>query len=485
MTEPTSPPPTLVIGLETLRTALRERWSTLVIFFVAVVSVTLVVSMLKTRTYEAVALIQLMPRAGLEVAVEEVVRNDVGGYLEGQQRARTQIQIIYSRSVLSEVLSAYGDLGHGEEFPAGTEATIALSRRMKVQPRENTQLVEIAVVHEDPERAAILANLITDAYSSFNLDARTDAARDSKGWIDTRIQGAREELDHASDATMDFRQDHDLVDVDEGVNGVTSRLESLQAALGEATTQRVLLQSELDNYRRLLNSGEFLVLAGMFPEDPTLDTMSRERASIVVESAEVLSRYGKQHPEHQRAVERMERVDALLEEAVQRNIEGVRSQVRTHSRQAEHIESELQEVKTELLERQRLLRTYDSLKIDEDRANELYSSLSTRVTEVDLQAHSELNDVRIVDRAVAPSRPSSPNVKLNMAAAIMVGLFGGLALAIGHHRLQVYGLLSSPSASTPAAPPPPAPPPPPASSGAKVTTVGESIGESGGTGATT
>ncbi len=433
MTEPTSPP-ALGFDLEALRVAIWEHRVTAVVFFAAVVSMTLVGTLLSTPKFRAVALIHLMPRAGLEVAVEEVVRNDVGGYLEGQQRARTQIQIILSRSVLEEVLQTYRDLGYGEEFPTGPDAVNALSRILAVKPRENTQLVEIGVEHRDAERAAILANLIADVYSSFNLSSRTYAARDSKGWIDTRIRGAKEDMDAASTAALTFRQEHDLVDVEEGVNGVTARLNSLQAALGEATTQRVLLQSELDNYQRLLNRGEFLVLAGMFPADPTLDTMSRERASIVVESAEVLARYGENHPEHQRAVERMERVDSLLDEAVRRNIDGVRSQVRTLSRQEEQIAGELRTVKGELLERQRYQQQYEALKFDEERSRGLYDSLKARVTEVDLQAHSELNDVRIVDHAVAPTRPSSPNLPLNLAVAMMVGIFGGCGLAVIRHR---------------------------------------------------
>ncbi len=458
MIQPSPPPPAPALDLGAFRDALREYWSTALIFFFAVVLVALAASVFATRKYQAMALIQLMPRAGLEVAVEEVVRNDVGGYLEGQQRARTQIQIIYSRSVLEQVLGYYAELGYSEEFPVGPEATHALSRKMVVKPRENTQLVEIAVEHTDPDRAAVLANLIADVYTSFNLEARTDAARDSKGWIDTRIQESRGELEQSSVATLNFRQDHDLVDIDEEVNGITTRLESLQAALGETTTQRVLVQSELDNHRRLLRRGEFLVLASMFPEDPTLDTMSRERASIVVESAEVLARYGENHPEHQRAVERMTRVDALLEEAVQRNINGVKSRVSTLERQEQQIEVEVQEVKAELLERQRLQRQYDALQLDEDRARELYDSLKDRVTEVDLQAHSELNDVRIVDRAIAPTRPSSPNVKLNMAAALMVGIFGGVALAVGRFRFgYLLGIGPSPVAVAVVEAPPPGP----------------------------
>ncbi len=453
MAEPSPSVSSSGLDLEIFRTALREHRITIAVFFCAVVFGTLVMTLLTTRKYEASALIHLMPRGGLEVAVDEVVKADAEGYLEGQARARTQIQIIYSRSVLDEVLVYYRDLGYGDEFPEGPDATQKLARMMRVQPRENTQLVEIAVEHPSPQKAAVLANLIADVYCSFNLDSRTVAARESIDWIDTRIASAREELEVATTAVIAFKREHGVADIDKQVNGVTTRLDSLQQALGETTAERVLLESELDNYERLLNQGQYLVLAGMFPGDAALETLASRRASVAVETADVLSRYGEQHPEHQRAVQQVQQVDSLLAQTIKKNVMGVRSRAAALGRQEERIQAEMSVLEEQLLERQRLQREFDSLAVEEERAKALYDSLKARVTEVDLQASSELNDVRIVDRAVPPSRPSSPNMVLNMAAALMVGAFGGLALALLRVRFW--------PGTQPPAPPPPAPPPPP------------------------
>lgn len=427
-----------------MRTTLGRYWATGLVFFLATVMVAVAVSLLANPRYQAMALIQLMPRAGQEVAVEEVVRSDVGGYLEVQQRARTQIQIILSRTVLGRVLEEYAARGY-DDIPPSPAGARALARSMSVQPRENTQLVEIVVEHVNPERAALLANLVADVYSAFNLDARTDAARDSKGWIDTRIQAARAELEAASAATLAFQRKHDLVEVDQR-DHTDARLAALQEVLGEVTAERVVLRSTLYRHLRLLEDGEYLVLAGMYLDDTTVNTILRERAAIGVESAEVLARYGEQHPEHQRAVGRMAQVDALLEEALRSRIDGVRSRLRTLSLREQEIAAALKEVKAEILEQQRLQRQYKELELDEQRARDLYDSLKERETEIDLQAHSELNDVRIVDRAVTPTRPASPNLPLNLAVAFVVGLLGGFGLMVARWRLAAA---AAPSAGPP------------------------------------
>lgn len=433
MNEPTPQPPARRLDLDTFLLAIREQRSTFILFFACVLFASVLVTVTTKRKYSAVALIQLMPRAGREVDVNEVVKNDDGGYMESRDRARTQIQIILSRSVLEAVIRAYNAKGYDDLQPT-SEGVGALLKSMSVGPREDTQLVEIGVTHVDPEQAAILANLVADVYAQSNLDARTDAARETKGWIDARAESSRADLEAASSKVMAFKQEHDLVDVDEKVNDITTRMSSLQAALGEATTQRVLLQGQLDGHTRLLNKGEYEVLAGMF-QDPALETLSKQHATIVADSAEVLARYGDQHPEHQRAVERIARVEALLKEEVVRNVDGERARVQTLARQEAQITEELDKVKAELLEKQRLQEEYGQLKLEEDRVRKLYGSLGDRGTEVDLQARSRLNDVRIVDRAVAPTSPSTPNVTLNLGVALVIGIGGGLALALVRHRL--------------------------------------------------
>ena len=415
-------------------TALNEQRQTFVIFVCAVVLAAAIASLLSTKQYEAVALIQLMPRAGKEVDVNQVVKTDDAGYLEGRDRARTQIQIILSRTVKEEVVRRYIALGN-DDIEASASGYESLGRKMSASPREDTQLVEIAVMHPNPERASVLANLIADVYCDSNLDARTDAAREAQGWLSGQTTSSRAVLDELSKKVMDFKEANDLVDVDEKVDGITARMNALQAALGVAATQRVLLESTLDEHRYLLSRGQYDVLAGMFA-DPALETMAKEHATIVTEAAEVLSRYGVQHPEHQRAVAHIKRVEDLIAEEVKRNVDGERSEVETLRRQEAQITEALTLVKVELLDKQRLQAQYSSLKLEEDSARKLYGSLGERGAEVDLQARSRLNDVRVVDRALTPTRPAKPNIPLNMAMALALGVGGAFVLVLARLRFN-------------------------------------------------
>lgn len=434
MTEPAAPLPRRDLDLAGLAQALfDERWVILTVLGASVVA-TLVGSLLQTPQFKGVALIQMKPRAGQEITTNEVVNNDQAGYMEARERARTQLQIILSRSIREEVVKQYHLLGFTDiaDSPEGYDS---LRGKMSAEPREDTQLVEIGVLHPDAARSAVLANLVADVYVRFNLSTRTDAARETQKWLDSQSRSSRTELDAATTKVMAFKEEHGLEDIDERVDDISTRMGALQTAMGAATAERVLLESTVASHRALLARDQFAVLAGMF-DDPALETMLREQATLVTETADVLARYGEQHPEHQRAVEHIKRVKALIATEVRRNVDAEGARVVALKEQESQLAAELDQVKAELLVKQRLQSQYSELKGDEDRARKMFGSLGERGAEVDLQARSQLNDIRVIDRAIPPQKPSTPNIPLNVGMAFVVGLIGGVAGALVRRRLN-------------------------------------------------
>jgi capsular exopolysaccharide synthesis family protein len=368
------------------------------------------------------------------VDVDAVVKHDDGGYMERRDRARTQMQIIQSRAIAEQVVERYASEG-GTDLPGGAAGVDALRAALAVQPKEDTELVEISVTHVQPDVAALLANLVAEVYAASNLTMRTDAAREAQGWIGAQSEAHKATLDDASTKVLAFKQQYDVADIDQAVDGVTARLAALEAAASDATTQRLLLESRLSQHKALLARGAADVLTAAF-DDPGLRALAQERARVITETAEVLARYGEQHPEHRSARERVARIDALITQEVERGIDGERAQVDTLRRQEAQIAEELAQVKAELLEKQRLRAEYSVLKQEEDNARAVFGTLGERRAEVDLQASTRLNDVRLVDRAVPPKRPVKPNVLLNMLAAALVGSAGGVAIALLRNRMS-------------------------------------------------
>lgn len=412
----------------------RRRWVWVLGFVSGTMVAAILASLFASRQYQAVALIHLLSRAGQEVAFNETLQYDPANYLEGRERARTQLQIILSRGVREEVLQRYVGLGY-DDYSTDEAGLERFARNLSAGPREDTQLVEIRVVHTDPERAATLANLVAEVYRERNLEARREAARETKLWLESRNLQIKGKVDEAGDALLRFKSSHDMIDAGEPLDGISERLSTLQRTHSETVASRVQAESRSSDFRRLAGKGDWDLLAGMI-DDPTLLALARERAVVVARDAEIQARYGDQHPESRRSQSHRERVEAALIEQVNRNVEAERSKANMLRRQEQQLAQEIDRVKQELLEKQRLQDEFEVLRAEHERARKVYESLGERGSQVELQAHTQLNDVRIVDWAVPPLRPFKPNVPLNLALGLFVGLGGGVGLALLAHRFD-------------------------------------------------
>lgn len=420
------------IDIDLIRRILVDQWLTIAAFMVVGVGAVAIGTSFAVPWYTAVAVIQLLPQAGSEVEVTEVRKLDEGGYMEGRDRARTQIQIIQSRPVREEVVRRYRDQGY-RDLTANAEGYGQLKQWLSAGPREDTQLVEVRVEHSLPEAAALLANLTAQVYYETNLDFRRNAARDTQKWIEGQEGSYEAQLDAATRELLAFNETHGLVDIDGSVDETSTRLIALQRALADTNTKRVMLGGELAEHERLLSRGRTDVLAGMF-NDVALRAISQKYAEMQSEAAEARGRYGDKHPEVRQATANLEEVKNLVGQEVMRLIKAERTDYQALRRQEQRLTDEMAEVKLLLLERQRLGKQFDRLARAEAEARELVTALESRGAEVDMQAQTQLSDIRIVDLAAPPTRPSKPNKPLNLAMAFIVSLVGGLALAVVRYQ---------------------------------------------------
>ncbi|SCX97955.1 polysaccharide biosynthesis tyrosine autokinase [Thiohalorhabdus denitrificans] len=130
-------------------------------------------------------------------------------------------------------------------------------------------------------------------------------------------------------------------------------------------------------------------------------------SELEMERAEVGQKLGEQHPTMQ-SMERKRRELEQNKEQLQSRIQG------------------LPDTQQELLR----------LKRDVEVQQELYTSLLNKSQELRLSKAGTIGNVRIVDEAILPERPSGPNRPLIFLAAGVVGLIGGSALVFLRKALR-------------------------------------------------
>ena len=420
--------PLIDFHLEDIWPILRKQRNVILLFLGTVLITTLVGGLLRTREYRATALIHLSPHVGQEVAVSEVVDMNTRGYFEVQQFYRTQIQIILSRSVREEVIRRYQALGY-DDVRLEDDGARELSGMMAVVPEEQSQLVDISVVHTDPEQAAILANLIAEVYSDRTLANRRDASSNAVRWLEGQIEDYGRKVSDSTEALHAYKGEADVVDIEARLNTLDARLGALNAALAEKSTEQALLETTLQGHEDLRSKGRYDQLAKVL-SSPLLETASRDLASALAHHADVAARYGPQHPEFRQSDARVKALEGSIHDEIDRLVAGEHAALQQLVATTGHLAEEVADRKTDMLVYQRKASEYDALQKDLQRAQAFYEKLSSRLEEVSLTAETQLNNVDIVDRAVAPETPYKPNIPMSMMVALLVGVVGGIGLAL-------------------------------------------------------
>ncbi len=415
-------------GPVTLTTA--EIWAMLKIqrkviaaFVAAVVVVALVGSLLAKKQYRATALIQISPRAGQELRVEEVVDFE----REAQERtfAKTQLGLLQSRST-AEAAIAENELEGYTDFTMKNDGAAKLSKMLTVTPRTDTELVEVSIVDRDPERAARLANLVTNAFRSQNLKARLDLSSEAKLWLGRQLGEYNKRIVEETEDLIKYQGANNLADAEEEVTQLSATMDALNRAYGDVNTQRVLLETTVNAHDALKARGAYESLAKDMAT-PLVTALTAEYSAAATENAKISARYLEQMPERVESEARLRSFDVELRKEVDRTLATEKAQLEILRSKEASLAAETDAAKARLLARQRLHSEYESRQLKLERSKQFYSTLSQRDGELELAGQTKLNNVHVIDEARPELKPVSPNIPRNLAMALALGVvFGSL-----------------------------------------------------------
>jgi capsular exopolysaccharide synthesis family protein len=428
--------PSTGLQLRDLAAILQMQWRIVAGCTAAAVVAALVHGVFATRQYRATAVMHLSATAGQELKVERVVDVDQYNRWNRQMFVQTQLEVIRSRSLLTDVLKQYAEFGPGyEDLPVDGNGVPRLVEMLDVNPRQGTELIDLSVTCSDPDKAAVLANLVSETYRTKNLDDTRLAARDAKLWLQEQIKLYRQRIDESTRAMISYQADNDLADVQEQETSLATRMDSLNSAYAEINTERILLETEVYSHERLLREGAYGELAKDM-DTPLVGSLTQNWASAVSEHARLAARYGELHPERRQAKARLDQIEQELRTEVELSLSAERKKLSQLRRKEESLKTEIDGGKGQLLGVTGKREQYDKLKVDLERAKEFYVRLNQRNDEVDLQSQTQLNNVSIVDAARPNTRPVSPNVLLNLLIALCGGFVGGIGLGLAREYLD-------------------------------------------------
>jgi capsular exopolysaccharide synthesis family protein len=399
----------------------RYRWK-ISGFVAAVVIATLIVSARLTPVFESTTIIDIDRQTPAGVIGQEAVRGEVN---DSDQFLATQIKLVQSDSVLRPVDRRF-HLREQERqelslSPRAGEAPVTLKNLMVTRP-PNTYLLLIAYRSPDPQLAADSANAVAQSYLEHTYNIRLRSSAGVAMFMEKQLDELKAKMERSSQALAGFERDLNVINPEEKINILGSRLLQLNTEYTNSQAERLKKEAAFDSVR----DGS-MEAALTTPQGETLRKLMEHYDEAEEHFVEIQSHYGARHPEYRKAQAKLNEVQSALHAARQDTAARVEIEYLESQRREAMVKQAVGDAKTEFDHMNARSFEYQALKREADADKNLYEELVRKIKEAGINAGFQNSEIRIADPARPALKPVFPNIPLN---ALLAFLFAAL-LAVG------------------------------------------------------
>ncbi len=170
--------------------------------------------------------------------------------------------------------------------------------------------------------------------------------------------------------------------------------------------------------------------------NPVVQELLKHKADLDEQYLAAVDQYGPNYPKVLRLAREQKEVEENLEKARKTLIEGVEQDFNTARSRVELLQQNLDKQKAEANDLAEKLVQYHILQHDAESNKQLYDGLLQKLKEAGITAGLRSSNIRVVDPALTPSSPSRPQKARNILLAFLVGLVGGVGLALFREYLD-------------------------------------------------
>jgi succinoglycan biosynthesis transport protein ExoP len=417
---------------------LRKHQWLILFFLLTIVTIVTIATFRMQNVYEATAVVDVEKE---NTPIHFTDSESYELYEDSEQYINTESKILTSetlamRTVKSmglDALPQFGGSGKPIKSPApGTEAALerpaALSAflgSLSVARVPNSNLLNVKFESTDPSLAAHVVNAHLNNFIEQNFQSRFEAANQASTWLAGQLNEMKIKVEQAEDARIAYERENQIWTIDEKNDISSQKLADLNKLLTDAQTDRINKEAVY----QLVQAGNYEAIPAV-RESNVIQDILKQQSTLSAQYTDAVTQYGPKFPKVVRLQAQLKDLDQLItREKV--NI-GNQLEAEYHgSRQRELLlKDALDQQKAQSNQMAEKLVQYSILKHDADVNKQLYDGMLQKLKEAGITAGLRSSNIRIVDPALIPTGPSRPNRSRNIILSILVGLIGGIGLAL-------------------------------------------------------
>ena len=406
---------------------LKKRQLTVGLFCGILMGTVTIGTMLSTPYFGSTATLEISPNTS-SVLGRDNLSEVVSLSAQDERRAyyATQYRIMQSRSIIEETVSRLQERHGITDFDEVEDTFEHFRSILKVQPDLDSRLVLVTVEYPDKDKAALFSNTLAETYIEMNLQRSLDTANSAFTWLRDQQEVYRQRKYESDQKVHEFKYENRLSEI----QSVEGNLGQLRERLGATHAERIALEATYSRGMKLATAKQWTGLAThMSEESPVLQSLLQTFRTAEQERDALAVRYLPKHPKMVRAQAKLDGLTTQIQAQVLQLMTGKEAEIKMITEREMALDAAAQqgEASLEGLEKKGIELAF--LQANADKNAGLFSSLDTRMSEVDLASLVQSNNIWFIDRAVAIADRVRPKLTTNLPMALLIGLLGGIALA--------------------------------------------------------
>ena len=424
---------------------LRKHQWLILSFLLAVVTIVTIATFRMQAVYVATARIEIDPS---NASILPFQGADPYGYeMDFENYIETQSKILTSETLALQTIRSSG-FGARPEFasPNGPSEAVAIgSLENQKRPPElggflgslsvrrvpTSRLMDVSFESTDPQFAARIVNEHIKNYQEQNIRSHYDESKRATAWLRDELDDLRIKVQDSEAARIAYERKEQIWTLDDKSNITTQRLADVNKALTDAQDERMKKEALF----QFAKAGDIADVPQL-RDNPTLQSLMQKRQTLSQDYNDALSQYGPNFPKVLRLQAQMKDLDQLIQKENLNTLNHIEIDYREAKQREAMLVQALDQQKVEANAMAERMVEYNILKREAEANKTLYDGLMTKLKEVGISSALQSSNIRVVDPAMIPAYPSRPAKARNIALAFLVGLVGGIGLALMREYLD-------------------------------------------------
>lgn len=384
----------------------------------------MLISLVSEKSYRAETSVMLVPQTASAPQAEGLAsqRTPITGEL-----VDTQVEIIKSRDMASQVASTLG-LDNGLDTGQRRELIDYIQEHVQAERTGESFALTISYDAPDPEQAAEVANEFAHQFSSWEVKAEQARNAQARKEVEGRLAELRLQAQTDTQALQQYRIANNLLSTS-GASLTEQEIANYNLEATKARAQAAEDQARLQTALAQLRSGSSGDDVGEALGSAVISSLRTQEADLAGEVANLSSRYGPNHPLLIRTEGELAEVRGQIQAEIGRVISNLRAKEEVSAQRLASLNSSVAGARGKLSDNNAAMVGLSGLERAAEASQGIYETYLNRYKQLLAAEGTEKPNARILTLADVPLSPRSPNLELNLALSIVIGLGLGIIVA--------------------------------------------------------